>query len=492
MLADQYILNLSKLSLNMKDLLPEYSGIYYVLDENQTVWYIGQAKNIRKRWQGKAHHRIYQLESQKKYHFYIYYEAVNASELNNVEKQRIQQYDPHLNKSPVKTKKVRPVESLLRETVSSIHRFAFVIGIELPNNEIFFSIQKSRKNTNSEVIHIGISFDWLDQELNTQSYEEQAAIIKSSFQSRKVYAKKWEAIPKIYQVVHRLYINNYIVEYNHLFSSSITSKGFEEFLEYRETTLAGEPIRCLTAESISKIQQKAYSETTDTYVSQVIKQLQPYDFDPIKLLFNDSIDREESRQSLEKISEDYKTGKRGFGSRSKVINIDQLVADRSIDLQKYEGKVLSFPNNKIGLYLQCFSFDLKQPMPITSLVRGMFDNNLKITVAANLNLVHFLTRVDRQAWLLFEDYFQSFARPATKLNEGEGFIDKFYVSARKFIVPAKANIKIESFSYSVWIPFGPAPEFPTFEAATTEIRRRLQESDLPDLKITFKRETTTH
>jgi excinuclease UvrABC nuclease subunit len=130
MWADQHILTLSKLSLNMKDLLPEYSGIYYVLDENQTVWYIGQAKNIRKRWQGKAHHRIYQLESQKKYHFYIYYEAVNASDLNTVEKQRIQQYDPHLNESPVKTKKVFPAETLLRETISAISNFAFIVGIE--------------------------------------------------------------------------------------------------------------------------------------------------------------------------------------------------------------------------------------------------------------------------------------------------------------------------------------------------------------------------
>ena len=65
-LADTSILNLPKVALEVKQLLPEYSGIYYVLDEVNTVWYIGKAKNIRKRWQGKAHHRIYQLEAQKK------------------------------------------------------------------------------------------------------------------------------------------------------------------------------------------------------------------------------------------------------------------------------------------------------------------------------------------------------------------------------------------------------------------------------------------
>ena len=62
MLANSEILNLSKVSLETKELLPEYSGIYYVVDENNLVWYIGKAKNIRKRWKGKAHHRIYQLQ----------------------------------------------------------------------------------------------------------------------------------------------------------------------------------------------------------------------------------------------------------------------------------------------------------------------------------------------------------------------------------------------------------------------------------------------
>jgi hypothetical protein len=44
---------------------------------------------------------------------------------------------------------------------------------------------------------------------------------------------------------------------------------------------------------------------------------------------------------------------------------------------------------------------------------------------------------------------------------------------------------------SAWIPFGLTKEFTTFETATEEIRRRLQNSGLPGLKITFKRETFT-
>jgi predicted GIY-YIG superfamily endonuclease len=113
LLADAAILELPKVPLQAKELLPESSGIYYVLDETNKVWYIGQAKNIRKRWQGKAHHRIFQLEAQKKNHFTIYYEQVSEFQLDSVEKQRIEKYHPHLNASPVKKKNVHPTETLL-------------------------------------------------------------------------------------------------------------------------------------------------------------------------------------------------------------------------------------------------------------------------------------------------------------------------------------------------------------------------------------------
>ena len=136
MLADLEILNLPKVSLETKELLPEYSGIYYVVDENELVWYLGKAKNICKRWQGKSHHRIYQLKHLRHKHFNIYYEKINSSQLTQREKQQIEKYNPHLNNSPVKTKKVRPTETLLRETIAKIRDFAFILGVEPPRREV--------------------------------------------------------------------------------------------------------------------------------------------------------------------------------------------------------------------------------------------------------------------------------------------------------------------------------------------------------------------
>ena len=56
-------------------------------------------------------------------------------------------------------------------------------------------------------------------------------------------------------------------------------------------------------------------------------------------------------------------------------------------------------------------------------------------------------------------------------------------------MPAKVNIKLDNIGYSAWIPFGTSAAFPTYEAAKEEIIRRLKNSDLPGLKLMFKRET---
>ncbi|MBP0009602.1 hypothetical protein [Roseofilum sp. Belize Diploria] len=56
------------------------------------------------------------------------------------------------------------------------------------------------------------------------------------------------------------------------------------------------------------------------------------------------------------------------------------------------------------------------------------------------------------------------------------------------LVPAKGNIKILEVGSGFGIPFGPSDDFPTFETAKAEIKRRLQTSDLPEMKLTFQPE----
>jgi excinuclease UvrABC nuclease subunit len=105
MRADEFILNLDKVELNHKNLLPEYSGIYYVVDSHQVVWYVGQSRNIQKRWNGdKPHHRYEQLSllsSQNQKQFFIYYHAIQKNRLLIKERLFIKKYQPLLNNTPV-------------------------------------------------------------------------------------------------------------------------------------------------------------------------------------------------------------------------------------------------------------------------------------------------------------------------------------------------------------------------------------------------------
>ena len=202
MLANLEILNLPKVSLETKELLREYSGIYYVVDENNLVWYIGKAKNIRKRWKGKAHHRIYQLQQLNHKQFYIYYEQVDLLQLDKREKQQIEKYNPHLNNSPVKTKKVRPTETLLRETIVKIRDFAFILGVEPPRREVKDKINIGwliqERWLDLPIIHICLDLAVFKPLFNPQSFNEQEALIKKIFSSRKAYASKWDGFPKGY------------------------------------------------------------------------------------------------------------------------------------------------------------------------------------------------------------------------------------------------------------------------------------------------------
>ena len=500
MLADSKILNLPKVSLETKELLPEYSGIYYVVDENKIVWYIGKAKNINKRWQGKAHHRIYQLKQLKHKYFDIYYEKINFSDLDRKEKQQIIKYTPHLNNSPVKSKKVHPTETLLRETIAKISDFAFILGVEPPRKEIKDKISLNvyklgqKKILDSTVIHICIDRDIFENIYQPESREESIAIKNRAFMSRKKYPNKWNQFLIIrypglsrysinnYCEVSRLFVNGYAIEITDWFSGEES-----KFIpEYQQTALAQESIKVLTPGSLAQLQQRLGTEET---FKLYLQRLEPYTSDLIKLFFNEPINHESAKNELIKVSQDYKLGKRGIGSRSKVVNIDALLASRGINTNKYPIRQVNYLNReRIGVYVQCFSVDLKTSPHYGTFAKGIIKNKETKQLSSQFEIVYLLTSVDKKAWLLVEEYLKDFAKAATKLNNGEGYVKRFYISRRKYIVSAKVNIKLESISYSAWIPFGMNEKYPTFETAKEEIKKRLHDADLPGLKLTFKKE----
>lgn len=143
----------------------------------------------------------------------------------------------------------------------------------------------------------------------------------------------------------------------------------------------------------------------------------------------------------------------------------------------------------MGVYVQCFSINLKTSPYYATFAKGIIKNKETKQLSNQFEIVYLLASVDNKAWLLVEEYLKEFTRAATRLNNGEGYVEKFYISPRKYIVPAKVNIKLEDIGYSAWIPFGMSEKYPTFEAAKQEIKTRLYDADLPGLKLTFKKES---
>ncbi len=81
---------------NLKN-LPKISGIYIVLDNQNNVLYIGQAKNIYQRW-NNGHHKISEILSRCGTNAYIESVEVPGWLLNRAENSAISFYQPPLNR----------------------------------------------------------------------------------------------------------------------------------------------------------------------------------------------------------------------------------------------------------------------------------------------------------------------------------------------------------------------------------------------------------
>jgi predicted GIY-YIG superfamily endonuclease len=199
MTVEGFILKLDNVTMKSRDLLPKAPGIYYVLDERSIVWYIGKAQNLQSRWQGKAHHRIDQLQKQRQKKFSIYYELVAETSLEALEKQRIEQYNPQLNGTQVKTKTVQTTEQLLRETLILIEPYSFILGVEPPRKHDAKLLDNSKHWRDDwrfqkfilplNVIHICLN--WNELESAFSDWQSAMRFLKKTFRKRANYSSNW-------------------------------------------------------------------------------------------------------------------------------------------------------------------------------------------------------------------------------------------------------------------------------------------------------------
>ena len=97
MLLDLIQINVSELSsvlISERDELPEQSGIYFVMDEVDTIHYIGMSINLRNRWY--SHHRQEDFDLIKNGKI-AYISSMPKHYLKEIEATLIKTFIPRLN-----------------------------------------------------------------------------------------------------------------------------------------------------------------------------------------------------------------------------------------------------------------------------------------------------------------------------------------------------------------------------------------------------------
>lgn len=490
--TDEFIAKLPNLPLKSRGQLPEKSGIYYVIDDQSIIWYIGLAKNLRSRWAGKSHHRIYQLEKQRKKVFTIYYEFVHETQLDAVEQERIEQYNPQLNGTIVKTKKLRPTETLLRETLAVIAPYSFILGVEPPRKDdpnfmakcqSFSSDRRIQKSVLPlSVIHICINLE----EFNIDKQKIVFTFLRNVFKKRVNYANNWSLDPATKQyerygrfLTRRLLVNGFAIEV-----SMIHTEVLQKIQGYDFTQLAGIDIRVVNENTLNMLKEickinevglSVYSSNKnhqndavspfEIFDNQALKRLNPYKIDLFKLLFNEEINlnniKTVSTASKPKQDDDGKLSSRLVNLAAKKIYLQNLLTERGIDINYYQ----------VNKYLERIPTD-------NNYVDNNSDRTMKVYVKSFLHSLYLEVTVDKAFWLLLEEYLSDFTK--VTLNQDEGCLTGQLI---KSLPVAKISVTLNG-KWKSDIPFGTKDNM-SYAEVVNIITERLNSSGISKLKFSF-------
>lgn len=519
--TDEFIAKLPNLPLKSRGQLPEKSGIYYVIDDQSIIWYIGLAKNLRSRWAGKSHHRIYQLEKQRKKVFTIYYEFVHETQLDAIEQQRIEQYNPQLNGTIVKTKKLRPTETLLRETLAVIAPYSFILGVEPPRKDdpnfmakcqSFSSDRRIQKSVLPlSVIHICINLE----EFNIEKQRTVFTFLRNVFKKRVSYANNWSLHPanKQYErygtfLTRRLLVNGFAIEV-----SMVHREVLQKIQGYDFTQIAGIDMRVVDEKTLNILKETCkindagvwlYSDQHDSQYEITcrlgLQRLNLYKIDLLKLLFNEEINTTKLQtlpaESKPQVEDNNNLSSRLVNLATKKIYLQNLLIERGVDINSYQvNKYLEkipTDNNYVDnnsdrmmtVYIKSFLYtDLRQPAHYSSMIYGSNGNIYQMKNLENFpyEAVYLKVQADKVFWLLLEEYLSDFIK--VTLNSDEGYIDKYYVSARTTLKPSKISITLHG-KWKTDIPFGTKDNI-SYTEAVNIITERLNSSGISKLKFSF-------
>lgn len=520
--ADEYLLKLPSIAINSRENLPEKSGIYYVVDEKYVIWYIGKAKNLRNRWVGDSHHRIYQLQKQRKKQFTIHYELVSESMLDTIEVQRIEHYNPQLNGTRVSSKNLQPTETLLRKTLMTVAPYSFILGVEPPRKEDINLIKDCRVWRDNwrvhksviplKIIHICVNLT----ELEKLVYKDSLAIsfLKKVFRKNPKYANNWVVqVKNDYACFGRFVLRRLLVNGTAIEVYEVRQEVASLIQDYRITQLAGVDIKTVTDVSLEQIKNKCLlnpiaglylnnDSNSSSYAelcNRAIKRLNPYQEDVVKIIFNDSIDTSKiltvptEVKPTQEINNGLSVRLANLAKKKEYLN--NLLIERGLDLDRYQVKEylehLPKDNNhyegnrskKMFVFVKSFLYsDLRSPIYSSTMIYGKKGTTYQSKNTSNslYEEVYLAVAVDRAFWLLLENYLSDFVK--VTLNENEGYIQQYYISPRKILKPSILSITLNG-KWKSDIPIGPRDSMSYYEVLEI-IKKPLQNSGIPKLRFT--------
>lgn len=113
--------------------LPECCAIYFAIAREQ-VLYVGQATNLRNRWQN--HHRLSQLEAvNRRCEVKLFWLNCIQSQLNELERQYIEHYCPILNQTKVPKRQIVPSFQMLTLSLKKLNERVLGLGVISADNQ---------------------------------------------------------------------------------------------------------------------------------------------------------------------------------------------------------------------------------------------------------------------------------------------------------------------------------------------------------------------
>ncbi|MFP4298845.1 MAG: GIY-YIG nuclease family protein [Spirulinaceae cyanobacterium] len=267
--------DLPSVKLSELNQLPKNTAIYFAIDAQNRILYIGQASNLAARW--KNHHRTFQLqEIDKDSAVRIAWQTWNQEGLDEAEKYFIQTFHPSLNGSEVKAPKIIPSEFILRNFLKTMSRRLIIIGIQ-PQGE-------------KDLPHVHLKYDWTNcssrgTAAKIREFISNNKISNTSFKiRRKPYGRIYGMVfrpgsreQKANARENRSYNNHWYMACNGVMLHVTPCSHYKQLKEASHTRL----LAGVKMKAVSNLHFENLSQIHTYYFSG----LNCFEFDPVKLLW---------------------------------------------------------------------------------------------------------------------------------------------------------------------------------------------------------------